>query len=198
MAFKKRLFLKGIIIVLLIMGVLIYYRVSNLSHLPKPYGHPYIPLPSHTYVPLTNDFPYGFDVSTQAVIVPQTEPYWITIYYPAFQAEVQITYKPVKNDRRLLHSYVEDSYQLCMKHQIRASSIESDILQSSNGITATFIRIKGQVPTPFQFYTTDGVHHFLRAAVYFSTSQENDYLAPIIEFIRVDMLHLLDTLHWKK
>ena len=204
MRFRKEYGIKGCVALLLFISIFTLYIVFSPTYLPKPYGHPYIPLPKHTYVPLSNDFPYSFEVSSHATVSKDTlsstssEPYWITITYPEFQAIIQITYKSVKQDQGLLNSYFEDSYRLSMKHQIRASAIDSDILQLPNGVTATFVTLKGQVSSPFQFYTTDGTHHFLRGVVYFFTSQENDYLAPIIDFIKVDILHLLNTLHWRK
>ncbi len=203
MRLRKHHFIKIIVSLLLVIAALAGYSIITPDYLPKPYGHPYIPLPAHTYVPLPGDLPYRFEISAHATVrrdpvYATSEPYWITIYYQAFKAEVQITYKPVKADKQLLRSYIEDCYKLCMKHQVRASAIDSDILQFPTGVTATFMTLQGQVSSPFQFYTTDGVEHFLRGVVYFSTSQENDYLAPIIQFIKEDIIHLLHTLRWKK
>lgn len=202
MRFRNKHFIKIIVSILLVIAALVVYRITAPSYLPKPYGHPHIPLPAHTYVPLPDDLPYRFEISAHATVrrdsvYATSEPYWITIYYPAFEAEVQITYKLVKADKQLLRSYIEESYKLCMKHQVRASSIDSNILQLPTGLTATFMTLKGQVSSPFQFYTTDGVKHFLRGVVYLNSSQENDYLAPVIGFIREDIIHLLHTLSWE-
>jgi gliding motility-associated lipoprotein GldD len=200
---KKRGLRWGILFILTTLAILATLWLTNsIVYTPKPYGHPQIPLPAHTYTPLADNFPYSFEVSTHAVVEPDTssiaEPYWINIHYPTFQADIQITYKPVRNDKKLLHTYLEDSYKLSMKHQIRAYAIDSKVIQTPHGITATLITLEGQVPTPFQFYTTDSINHFLRGALYFPTSLENDYLAPVIEFIKVDIMHLLNTLEWKK
>ena len=48
----------------------------------------------------------------------------------------------------------------------------------------------------FQFITTDSVNHFLRGALYFQVATKNDSLAPIIEYIKKDMIHILNTLEW--
>jgi len=98
----------------------------------------------------------------------------------------------------MLKSCLEDAYKLTTKHQIRAYAIEEDIVETSQGITATVVTLSGQVPTPFQFYTTDSVNHFLRGALYFHTALENDSLAPIIDFIKEDIMHMLYTLQWRK
>jgi gliding motility-associated lipoprotein GldD len=54
------------------------------------------------------------------------------------------------------------------------------------------------VPSQFQFYVTDSTTHFLRAALYFRTALKNDSLAPVINYMKEDMLHMLETLEWKK
>jgi gliding motility-associated lipoprotein GldD len=58
--------------------------------------------------------------------------------------------------------------------------------------------LSGEVPTQFQFYVTDSTHHFLRGALYFNTAVKNDSLAPIIEYIKSDMMHLINTLEFKQ
>jgi hypothetical protein len=37
----------------------------------------------------------------------------------------------------------------------------------------------------------------LRGALYFRTATANDSLAPVIEYIKADMIHLLNTLEWE-
>jgi hypothetical protein len=48
------------------------------------------------------------------------------------------------------------------------------------------------------FVTTDSTTNFLRGALYFNTATDNDSLQPIITYIRHDILHLLNTLKWRK
>ena len=57
--------------------------------------------------------------------------------------------------------------------------------------------LSGQVPSQVQFYTTDMAQHFLRGALYFNTATQNDYLAPVIAFIKEDIIHMIQTLEWK-
>lgn len=128
---------------------------------------------------------------------PLAEKNWIYLYYPRFDANIQLTYKEIRNDPARLKDFIGDAYQLANKHQIRASSVQQQTILTSSGRTATLIRLEGDVPTPFQFYTTDSTRHYLRGAVYFRTATKNDSLAPIIDFIERDALRLLNTLRWK-
>lgn len=168
---------------------------------PKPKGYNRIALPPQTYQPLGGDYPYQFDISTAAVVLPDSSPLaeknWIYLYYPRFDANIQLTYKEIRNDPARLKDFIGDAYQLANKHQIRASSVQQQTIPTRSGRTATLIRLEGDVPTPFQFYTTDSSTHYLRGAVYFRTATKNDSLTPVIEFLERDALRLLNTLRWK-
>ncbi len=129
--------------------------------------------------------------------MPQAEKDWIFIYYPRFNANIQLTYKEVRNSPARLKDFIDDAYKLASKHQIRASALQEQTIQTNSGRTATLFRLEGDVPTPFQFYTTDSTTHYLRGAIYFPTATKNDSLAPVIDFIQKDALRLLNTLRWK-
>ncbi|WP_044198909.1 gliding motility lipoprotein GldD [Dyadobacter tibetensis] len=169
---------------------------------PKPKGFNRIVLPSHQYQPLEEKYPYQFAVSKWAQVLPDTFKTagkdWIFIHYPAFQANIQITYKPIGKKEGHLKEFIDDAYKLAAKHQIRASSIQERRVLSKSGKTAIIFKIEGDVPSPYQFYTTDSTSHFLRGAIYFPTAVKNDSLAPVIDFIEADMIQLLNTLSWKE
>jgi gliding motility-associated lipoprotein GldD len=186
-------------IMILSLAFLIKERVTT-HYIPKPRGYHRIVLPAHEYTQLQGTYPYTFEFSKHAIIEENKskykEKYWIHIYYPKFDATIHITYKPVKNNTKLLNAYLDDTYNLIVKHQVKASAIEERILKMPHGQIATIIEISGEVPTQFQFHTTDNRYHFLRGALYFNTASQNDFLEPIIEFIKTDMIHLLNTLQW--
>ena len=184
-------------------GALVFITLAACedSYVPKPKGYPRLILPTHEYVLLPDTLPYAFEFSKHARLVRDSswlaEKYWINIYYPAFRANVQLTYKPVRHSVKLLREYLRDAYKLTAKHQIKAYSIEAHLLKTPNGHIVTLAELGGQVPSPFQFYTTDSVKHFLRGALYFETACQNDSLGPVISFIKQDIVHALNTLSWK-
>ena len=90
-----------------------------------------------------------------------------------------------------------DAYKLTAKHQVKAYSIEETVLQTPNNHTAVVAELAGEVPTPFQFFSTDSTDHFIRGALYFRTASQNDSLAPIIDYIKMDIVHMLNTLSWQ-
>ncbi|MDH5607990.1 MAG: gliding motility lipoprotein GldD [Cyclobacteriaceae bacterium] len=170
------------------------------SYLPKPKGYNFIDLPEASYQSLEDTMPYDFEYSKYARLYPDTsrlsEPYWMDIYYPVFDAFIQLTYKPVDKST-VLEEYITDSYRLTSKHNVKAYSIEEKILVLTSGKVASVSELEGDVPSTFQFYITDSTHHFLRGALYFHTATKNDSLAPAIDFLKNDIVHLLSTLEWR-
>lgn len=174
---------------------------DETNYVPKPKGYPRFDIPVARYVPLPNDHPYQFEVNKLARILPDTfsnaEPHWIFVYYPTLKATVQITYKPVQNSEERLRGLLADAYKLTSKHNVKASMIEQKQVRLKNGMAASLITLEGEVPSQFQFVTTDSTRHFLRAALYFNTATANDSLAPAIQYVRADMMQMLNTLRWK-
>ncbi len=197
--------LKNIPIALLITIVLFACRTKRAdeqpSFSPKPKGYNRIELPAHAYQPLEQGHPYSFEYSKYAVIKADTfqnaQPHWIFVDYPAYKANVQFTYYPVQASKQRLQNMINDAHQLTAKHQIRAYGIQERIYTSPSGKKATIFELEGEVPSQVQFYMTDSTKHFLRAALYFQTATANDSLTPVIQYIRKDMLHMIDTMQWK-
>jgi gliding motility-associated lipoprotein GldD len=172
------------------------------DYLPKPKGYNRIDLPPHNYQLLTEDHPYVFEYSKNAVIKKDVsmiaEPHWIDVYYPEFQAYIQLTYKPLHGKGKTFDEHVDDSHKLAGKHNIKAYSIEEGQVRTPKGYNATIFELTGEVPSQFQFYVTDSTKHFLRGAIYFQTATKNDSLAPVIEYLKYDAMHLVNSVDWKK
>ena len=168
---------------------------------PKPKGYNRIDLPAHRYHVLGGGHPYEFEYSKEAVIKRDSsymaQPHWLNVYYPKLQANVQITYMDVQRDRRLYNKMMEDARKLTGKHEIKATAIEERILKTPSGMRASVFELSGEVPSQFQFYTTDSTRHFFRGALYFRTATANDSLAPVIEYVKADMVRMLNTLRYK-
>jgi gliding motility-associated lipoprotein GldD len=76
---------------------------------------------------------------------------------------------------------------------VKAYGIEEAVLLTPEGYTGVVAELTGEVPTQFQFFVTDSTQNFLRGALYFNTAMKNDSLAPVIEFIKEDMAHLMNS-----
>nr|WP_317624064.1 gliding motility lipoprotein GldD [Reichenbachiella carrageenanivorans] len=166
---------------------------------PKPKGFNRIDLKPAQYQVLADSFPFQLEYSTQAKILKDSswisERYWFDLYYEDLGANIQVTYKPVTN-RSTLEEYLGDSYKLTSEHRVKAYAIDESVITLNNGIKATVMELSGEVPTQFQFHVTDSTKHFLRCALYFKTATQNDSLRPVINYVKMDMLHMLNTLTW--
>jgi gliding motility-associated lipoprotein GldD len=185
--------------ILFLISILVLSCGQN-PYLPKPKGYNRIDLPAHEYTALADSFPYQFEYSKHAKILKDsswiTERSWIDIFYPAMDANIQLTYKPIKNKAELMQEYFSDSYKLTSQHNVKAYAIDEKVLELPNGDFASFTELEGEVPTQLQFHVSDSTAHFLRGALYFKTATKNDSLAPVIRYLKEDALHLLETLEW--
>lgn len=177
-------------------------KTESGDFVPKPKGYNRIELPAVKYQHMTESHPFSFDYSTQAVLKPDTvrwaEPHWMYVYYPAYKAMIQLTYKPLNGDKTKLAKLIDDAHKLAAKHGQKAYSIQDLILKTPSGKSAMLMELEGEVPTYLQFYTTDSTKHYLRGALYFNTAMKSDSLAPVIEYLKKDVIKLLNTLEWKK
>lgn len=169
--------------------------------LPKPPGYNRIDLPSHEYSRLESDYPYQLDFSKHSFVEPDSfnleEKNWINLNYQDLGAKVHLTYKRIDGNEVDFRTLSNDAFKLTAKHQIKAYGIEEGVLVTPNGYSAVVAELSGEVPTQFQFFVTDSTTHFLRGALYFNTAMKNDSLAPVIEYIKIDMTHLINSVKFK-
>jgi gliding motility-associated lipoprotein GldD len=183
----------------LILGLAI--TACEKNWLPKPPGYNRIELPKHSYVNLKENYPYQLEYSKHSQVEADSfnlgEKAWINLHYKDFGAKVHLTYKKI-NSEADFKTLSNDAFKLTAKHQIKAYGIEEGILITPNGYSAVVAELTGEVPTQFQFFVTDSTHHFLRGALYFNTAMKNDSLAPVIEYIKIDMTHLMNSLKFNE
>lgn len=176
-------------------------QANKTDYLPKPKGFNRIDLPQNTYKKLPDNYPYSFDYNQEAIIekdtFPDAESYWIYINYKKYKAKVQLTYKPVLGDTKRLNNMIADAHKLAFKHSVKAFGIQEKQYKARNGNIANIIDLEGEVPSQVQFYMTDSTRHFIRGALYFETAMANDSLAPIIQYIRKDVIRLVESMKWK-
>jgi len=173
----------------------------STDYQPKPKGYNRLVLPKQEYQLLPDTLPYSFEYSKHAKLLKDTswisERHWVEIYYPELKANIHITYKKVLGKEAILKELLNDAYNLTSKQQIKANAIDELIIKTPSGKTAVVAEIAGEVPSQFQFTMTDSSKNFLRGALYFNTRVQNDSLAPAIEFMKKETLHLINTLEWR-
>lgn len=185
-----------------LVAISLYSCGGEQAFTPKPKGFPRINLPAQEYQTLEGDYPYHFEFSKSAIIQKDTflnaEPYWIIIYYPELESRIQLTYKNFNGDMSRLKSHIDDSYRLAAKHQVKATEQIDNVVTYADDVKAITMEIKGEVPSHFQFFTTDTTKHFLRGATYLTEPTFNDSLKPVVDYMKLESEHLLKTLNWKR
>ncbi len=185
-----------------LLAIVIFLGACEGNFIPKPKGYNRIDLPEHEYQLSPDSLPYQFEFSKSAVLEPHRSSFgknsWVDIKYFGLGGEIQVTYLPIKNGEKDLIGMINDAFKLTSKHQVKATGIERVEMNIDSLSSATIFRLEGEVPSQYQFFATDSTKNFLRGALYFTTSTKNDSLKPVIEFIAVDIMHMIETLDWQE
>lgn len=165
---------------------------------PKPRGYCRIQFPQKKYILSDSTCPYQFEIPVYSTLVkPENgQPCWYNIEFKQFNATIHLSYKPVHNN---IANYIDTSHYFATKHQIKATGLEETVvIRDSAKVYGLLFDINGNTASALQFYLTDSTHHFLRGSLYFNSVPNIDSLKIVIDFIREDVLHLINTTKWKK
>jgi gliding motility-associated lipoprotein GldD len=188
--------------------VLVFYTViigCNNNTVIKPKGYFKIDFPKHQYQVFNQaGYPYSFEYPTYATITKDTSffgeatenPWWINIEFPSLNGKVYISYKQIGKYK--LDSLLKHSFKLADAHKSKAYSNEDSLIQTPNNIHGLMFNVGGNVATNNQFFLTDSTTHFLRGAIYFEATPNEDSIMPVNKFVMQDVEHLINTFKWKK
>lgn len=182
-----------------------FLSACNEEYTIKPRGYYKIDLPQKKYQKFNQpSYPYSFEYPVYSEIVKDTlffeqkaeNPYWININFPQFQGRIYISYKEIGKNN--FDSLVNDAFTMSYKqHTYKASAIEPYSFTTPNKLSGVYFNLKGNTATANQFFVTDSVNHFLRGALYFDATPNEDSLRPVNNFLQADLQHLINTLQWK-
>lgn len=180
----------------LILTFLVFALLSCSEEIqPKPSGELRLEYPEAKYENFSSPCNFEFEYSKFAKIVDAKTPCWYYIDYPKMKAKVFITYFPVKND---LNLHVKESEKMVYEHTIKASAIETKSFNfPKRKVYGNFYELKGPSASNLQFFVTDSTRHYVTANLYFNTRPKPDSLAPAIDYVKKDLLHIIDTFYWK-
>ncbi|MDQ2862556.1 MAG: hypothetical protein M3R50_02705 [Bacteroidota bacterium] len=167
-------------------------------------------------------FPYSFEYPAYAKIesdssnvdTSSSNHYSINVDFPGFNGKIFVSYKIIgetsdykvktpdgkyrdSTGKNTFQKMVDDCYKLTYKNDIKAYSIEDSVMHTPNDITGIYFRLSGSVATAQQFFLSDTTHNFLRGALYFDATPNEDSLRPVNNFLQEDMKHIINTLKWK-
>lgn len=166
---------------------------------PKPPTYLRNDLPQPVYKDVNPDCPYRFELNQ------------IYSYKDVFQAGKKTCHKDIDlgplngsihfsyiSITEPLKSYIDYALSKVEEHQIKANEIiDQQVIRKNKKVYGTFFELKGDVASPFQFYLTDSVNHFVSGAIYFNAKPNYDSLRPSLDYLKRDILKLMNSLEWK-
>lgn len=187
-------------------GFLFYQCKSESLPTPKPRSYPRVVYPEKKYIPFDTSFcQFTFEYPAYASIIQDTSFFgeqpadvcWFNIYVPQFQSLIFCTYYPL-GKKNNFYKVLSDAYKLAGVHNKKANFIDEIPIDRPGDVHGTIFSIEGPVASTYQFYLTDSTRHFLRGALYFNARTNQDSLAPVVEFMKKDVQHMINTFEWKK
>jgi gliding motility-associated lipoprotein GldD len=107
-------------------------------------------------------------------------------------ATIYLSYQPVRDN---LSELLDDAHIFAYKHDVKANAIEPRFIPTkSDDVTGLLYDIEGNTASAVQFFVTDSISHFLRGSLYFYSAPNSDSLAPLIDFFKKDIEHLIETI----
>jgi gliding motility-associated lipoprotein GldD len=174
---------------------------NGVEDIPRPHGYPRLSMPEKQYRNWDSGCTYGFSIPSYALMERDpaytTEPCWFNLYFAPFDATLHITYHRFDNLIQY-DSLFADSRRFAFKHTGKAEDIIQRPLQNEDRSATGFAYdITGNTATNFSFFLTDSNRHFFRGALYFNQKTDADSVAPVLQFIRKDLEHLIHSFRWR-
>lgn len=177
-------------------GIIIASCTEEVSFYPKPRGELRMTFPERVYSNYNDKCPYEFEIPQYFnVLKTDTTSCNRNIDLGQFNGTIFLTYLPVDSN---LMMNIEYSRKLAYEHAQIADEIrESAFINPEQKAYGLSYDIVGNAASPFQFYVTDSSEHFLRGALYFNTAPNYDSIKPTLDYVKADILHLIETTTWK-
>lgn len=166
-------------------------------HTPKPRGYFRINFPAKIYTEFASPCQFTAELprySQVEVISEAADSCWFNVVLPRHHARIHCTYLRFEGN---LTPLVEDAYNFAFKHEVKANAIKRNAFNNFDAhVHGMVYDLTGNVASPLQFYVTDSTQHFIRGSLYFEHIPNADSIAPVVDFIRQDIVHFMETLAW--
>jgi gliding motility-associated lipoprotein GldD len=181
--------------------VMAFSACTSNNYSPKPRGYFHIEFPAKKYQTFKSDCAYTFDYPVYAQMQPDqsadTRPCWYNLSFPQFNGRLHLTYYDVSSKKEY-ERLVEDAHTFAFKHTVKANSIDQKVIgYPENRVYGVYYAIEGNTASSVQFFLTDSVKHYFRAALYFNERPQYDSIQPVVAFIKKDIDEMIRTFKWK-
>ena len=167
----------------------------NESYTPKPRAFFKFNLPKKIYSTTDINCNFSFERPVYSKMSHKESHCSFDLVFPNQNSTLHVTYVALEND---LFKHIEASRNLAYKHNRIADAIsEVEFENNEFNVFGLMYNYDGNTATSTQFYLTDSVNHFFRGALYLN-SEITDSLLPINNFLKKDIVHIIETFRWKE
>ena len=172
---------------------------------PKPRAFPRIEFPDRKQTPFAESYcPFRFDYANYNELIKDTlffnsapeNECWFDLNCASLNSYLHCSYYPI-DKKNSLDKLITDAFVLSNKHNIKANYIDELPISKAGKVYGHVFDIEGDVASPFQFYLTDSTDHFLRGSLYIKAKARPDSLAPVYEFLKKDIMQMINSFEWK-
>ena len=177
------------------------------DYIPKPRIYPRVDYPTKSYQLFQANYcNFSFEQPVYTSIEQTNQffegktdnPCWFDVVLGDLNGRIHCSYAPINDAENTLLNLVDDSQNLVYKHTSKANAINDEPFSyPNNKAYGRLFELKGSVASPYQFYVTDSINHYVRGSLYFKTSPNPDSMRPVIKFVKEDLLHMIKTIEWK-
>lgn len=191
-------------LLILALAVGLFCACNRPYNVSKKRGYYRIDLPAKSYQVFNQPgYPYRFEYPVYATVVKDSTffedraaDWWINIEVPSLNGRIYISYKQI-GPQNPFDSLVRDGYRLAYQQHVDvANRIDDSLMLTPNGVEGIYFSLGGNTATANQFFLTDSTRHFLRGALYFDATPNADSLGVVNDFLKKDLLHLINSLQW--
>lgn len=194
-------------VLLLAFLITVFFSCNEAPVVPKPRAYPRVIYPEKvyqafqkSYCDMTFEYPVYSEIQQDTTFfdAKPTHPCWFNIYFPDYECRIHCSYSPVSN-QLTADKLKTDAFKMTDWHNKKATYIRETPFRSPFDVKGMLFEIEGPVASQLQFFLTDSLEqkHFLRGALYFYTQVQPDSLAPVYEFVKKDVLRMVETFRWK-
>ncbi len=174
------------------------------NEVPRQKAYQRFYFPKKSYIPYLSPCNFSFEIPSYSRIESKDsfqnkrlddDSCWINVDFPEWNGKIHMSYKYYDN-QEMLTKLLEDSYKLTSKHMVKATYIRDSVIDTDS-LKGLIYSVGGNSASEKQFVLTDYKHHFVRGALYFNSTPNYDSMRPIIDYINLDIYHLIETFKFK-
>lgn len=185
---------------LFLSGFLFFACTSEKMPVPKPPTYLRLNLPKHSYHTYFSECEFNFSAADIFQVNPVKDSLGNTCHKDIdlgpLNGIIHFSYIEMTEPLAAYVNYANDKVD---EHKLKATAIEDqNFINKKDRVYGTLFELQGDVASPYQFYLTDSSSRFVSGVVYFNCRPNYDSLKPSLDYLREDLVKMIETFKWKK